>query len=1686
MVSFSFPSDVFPAPVSFDSFPGLTSTPIECDLDHDRVVAVLCRDQLRFVVDTRLTWREFLEPIPSYDRCLIANVKARFIKKRRTFVPKIPYSPFREEPSECVFNCKRAGINPCAYLCKEEPSGVVYQCALDPKVPKGEEAKARMQARADRESVQRLRALEHLNMAVAYCTEKQCAQRMRIARDKRSPVILPEDVDFQGMMGIETKHLVYGAGIALAAAAIYKAASSFEKGCETLSDGATRATANVASAATSVSTVCSRTMTNLSNVLREETRRFVEMLQSTFGTLLWVIPFLLVFWYIIQNKVISPLAATFVIPIVLSVLPAGYELVVKPFFTALFDVAPQSGLDELAPIASKLIASVFCFGVFKNSKKDMTTEFLKRIASIGKTAEGFESFMTWGVSALEACVNHVRAFFGADRIELLNTGKAHLKKWLVAVSETERLALLQGESLRPQQVSELIALLQLGYTYRDLYRGTDCARVVDEYILKLTNAFQPYVASVNSRNNMRAEPPVLLFYSGPGTGKTILAQAVCPSVLLASGLVGDTPTKEDVLSQIWQKGSSEYWNGYTGQFVQVMDDMFQMRPVVGNADNDFMNLIRMVSTWTFPLNFADLASKGRICWSSKFIYGTTNLQCITGQASIIINDVGAVTRRIKHPYKLSVKPEFALEDGKLNYALFKRERQACKGKKGFESFPYYIWNLQRHDFETGQTDKEFLDVIPILEAVTREVEANEENRVELHDDLEDVCNAFAVQPQMGSIPTQKVMLGATLVSLNGGTEGIVPEAPKPRPMWANIAASCTANWADRTYKYTRNLVAETCDDWRGRVRIKDTLDDVAIQVDRACYDVDEAVKLFRTMAAWALQAVGFYASYKLTRYLIKTVISACVGLYDFVSDLFSSKKPEQQSNLKDPKPKPLFSRYTGTAEVQGPFDEAIASKVYSESYKIVLTKADGKDMPLGQIQFLGGKLFFLPSHFRHAIANHVKAGTVKPEATLRIVNSSEKVFDREWQVAAFLKFKYYEVPHSEVMFMEDPNFRATKNLLKHFLPEKDLHLAIGFRGRLDLFTLGARNVVDCQRNRSIIVSEKVTMGHTMPVGSTILSRFWEYAADTEIGDCGAPLCILNNDSFQGRSCLGFHVAGSTGLSRGYACVVSREMIQDAMARLSIISDEALEDLAARPQCGLEAECDTLPFDRVSSFTPYATINPPISISPKSSYFQTEMYGAFGPLDKKPAHMSAVLKDGEWISPMENATANYGTPLYPIDASRTDDIMWTAMRKLTEATLSVPRRTFTFEQAVAGIPELGFKGVPRGTSPGFPYVREHKNKNVFFGSEGDYTFHTPECAELKVRVEHILTKARAGVRLGHLYVDFLKDELRSEAKVDAVQTRLISSAPLDYVIAWRMLFGEFSNACMNNSVVCGMAPGVNPYSDWGHLYHKMQSKGKECFDGDFKAFDSSEQPEVHASALRYINNWYGPEHPDNLARTVLWEELCHSRHIGGRGCSHYTVYQWNKSLPSGHPFTTIINSMYSLFALVAAFEDITGFRESFWDFVYAVTYGDDNIVNVSDQYAHVYNQKTVAASLKKLFGLTYTPGNKDVMEETTKSIEELTFLKRGFAVEGGQILCPLAKESFMYTPYWCKNKFLVKDIIMDSTERALYELSLHPPEEWDALSPQLFDAMSQRGRVPIVLPTRDAYQRKALSLVETFT
>jgi len=251
-------------------------------------------------------------------------------------------------------------------------------------------------------------------------------------------------------------------------------------------------------------------------------------------------------------------------------------------------------------------------------------------------------------------------------------------------------------------------------------------------------------------------------------------------------------------------------------------------------------------------------------------------------------------------------------------------------------------------------------------------------------------------------------------------------------------------------------------------------------------------------------------------------------------------------------------------------------------------------------------------------------------------------------------------------------------------------------------------------------------------------------------------------------------------------------------------------------------------------------------------------------------------------------------------------------------------------------------------------------------------------------------------------------------------------------------------------------------------------GDHVFDGDFKAFDSSEQPCIHDKILEIINSWYDDGVVNARVRRILWLELVHSRHIGGTGYDQRHVYQWNKSLPSGHPFTTIVNSIYSLVLLVGAYISLTGDWKGFWNNVSPVTYGDDNVVNVSEEIGDDYNQKTVSEALAKEFQVKYTPGDKSGEFKERMTISEVTFLKRSFRFEAGHWFCPLELSSFLYTAYWCKNYKLKKKIIVDDLENALEELAMHKPQLWEEYAKKIVERLRHHDAEPKCIPERRHY------------
>jgi hypothetical protein len=291
--------------------------------------------------------------------------------------------------------------------------------------------------------------------------------------------------------------------------------------------------------------------------------------------------------------------------------------------------------------------------------------------------------------------------------------------------------------------------------------------------------------------------------------------------------------------------------------------------------------------------------------------------------------------------------------------------------------------------------------------------------------------------------------------------------------------------------------------------------------------------------------------------------------------------------------------------------------------------------------------------------------------------------------------------------------------------------------------------------------------------------------------------------------------------------------------------------------------------------------------------------------------------------------------------------------------------------------------------------------------------------------------------------------------------------------------DFVVAMMNAKIQSGMCVGINPYSkDWTLLQRFVTKYGPDSVGrvlaGDYSGFDTNEVAQIHKMILRIVNRWYddGPENA--RIREIIWMEVYASRHINGD-----VVYQWRKSLPSGHPMTSIINSLYNLALLIGCYilahDDLNAAHE-FFDRVAPAVYGDDNLAGVAIDKVDKFNQNTLPG-LMRHFGMVYT--NESKSEDACadlRPIQEVSFLKRGFRSEdiAPQVLAPLELRVILEMPMWCDNERSIHDITKTNVEKALMELSAHPQEVWDEWYLRIYRASVDYAHYYPNRSTREAY------------
>ncbi|AMQ25905.1 polyprotein [Hepatovirus A] len=166
------------------------------------------------------------------------------------------------------------------------------------------------------------------------------------------------------------------------------------------------------------------------------------------------------------------------------------------------------------------------------------------------------------------------------------------------------------------------------------------------------------LGTINHAAVTRSEPTVCYLYGKRGGGKSLTSLALATKICKKLGV---DPSKNIYTKPV----GSDYWDGYCGQMVCIIDDIGQ-----ATDDEDWSDFCQLVSGCPMRLNMASLEDKGRH-FSSPYIICTSNW-ADPSPKTVYVKE--AIERRLH--FKVEVKPAdyFKLTNSDmLNVNLAKKE-----------------------------------------------------------------------------------------------------------------------------------------------------------------------------------------------------------------------------------------------------------------------------------------------------------------------------------------------------------------------------------------------------------------------------------------------------------------------------------------------------------------------------------------------------------------------------------------------------------------------------------------------------------------------------------------------------------------------------------------------------------------------------------------------------------------------------------------------------------------------------------------------------------------------------------------------------------------------------------------------------------------------------------------------------
>lgn len=410
---------------------------------------------------------------------------------------------------------------------------------------------------------------------------------------------------------------------------------------------------------------------------------------------------------------------------------------------------------------------------------------------------------------------------------------------------------------------------------------------------------------------------------------------------------------------------------------------------------------------------------------------------------------------------------------------------------------------------------------------------------------------------------------------------------------------------------------------------------------------------------------------------------------------------------------------------------------------------------------------------------------------------------------------------------------------------------------------------------------------------------------------------------------------------------------------------------------------------------------------------------------------------------------------------------------------------TLEEALNGQQDPFFNGIfgkiKLDTSPGFPFKQLYnvnsKGAMLDVAEDGFRTIKdSPAGRHLSARVSALWTDAVDANVIDsddnlHVVEAHLKVETILKEKAELGKTRLFYVEAADHIIFQRRVLGGYHALTVHNrwNKHCHHTTGINPHTEFQHLYQRLKRKGNKGGEWDYERFDKRAPKWAQAVLERVFthfatrNQWHqDPKICARIASRVI--RSLFQKYYLFDGMLFESNFDWSSGNAVTNPIGSALNDCYVIAASATILNEEQGFYpdatqlDALLDWL---THGDD----VAFATAQVAEPIFTFSRFKKVMttlGLTITP----TVDKTGEAydlmlIEDLTFIGRSFEMDKANPNRPFGKlrESALNGMlHWTEDP--TKAQMFAVLDALFYELRAHDEDTYNHYRDAVSHALSK--------------------------